>query len=1044
MHEHLEVNNLTYIKLMKQKLRNLFQLRAVMLVALMCAAFTGAWGQASVNTVLWSEDWTGSAANTTPSTYEFTGTSVYDNATLTYAQSSVNTKLYNETLAGGTAPELLLSKSNQTWTISDIPTGQATEMSLTFKSNKSSFSLTSTTEGITIDGSGTQWTITVEGTATAFNLTLKNTSSSNARIDDIQLVVITAGTGGDTPTPTSEDCDLALTGAPIALNFDLYNNHTAQTISYTTSSTGEVSVESGAYDVSCYIDEENKTITVTPMAVTNGAQTVTVNQAADDTYAAGSVTFTVTVTDSTPIATHNATFSVNGTTSTEEFEEGAVITFPADPADIEGKKFVGWVTEAISGVTDEAPTFVTSATMGESDVTYYAVFADVTGEEVAQSLTIDAEEHSAGFPTSYAASANYTLSGKSFNITQAYDAGTRLQWRAAGNNNGTGTMYNTEAISNIQSVVLVYDAGDSNKNFTLNVGSSANPTTGTSITPTINGSTYTYDCSAGNYSYFVLTNGEYAGYLTSITINYKEGSTSVSGYCTTVVADTRTDSELAFSASEANAEVGQDFTAPTLNTATGFNGTVEYTSSNEEVAFVADSETGELNILAEGTTTITATFAGNDYFKAGSASYTLTVTDSRIATTISQDNITIDINEVATLTQLTPVVKDAEENVVEYTNSPTAEGLPEVYFELVGEDTDGLIGSFDSHGNIVLNSAVGTVTIKAVYNQFQSNANYKPSECTFTITIEDPNAPGTENNPYTVAQALAAEAGESAYVTGTISEITEVNLTYYNATYKISDGENEMIVYRGKYLDNSNFTATDQIQIGDIVVIYGNLTQFNSVNQLAQNNYLVSLDRPVVTTPTITTSSSSLTGFTYVEGNGPSAAQQITIGGINQTTDGCHASLDANSSFEFSFTENDQDFFSDSGIGTDANQSSLIYVRMKSGLAVGDYEGSITITSQGAETVTVNLSGSVTAPEAPNVTWDLSTDQTATATENEMTWTSSYATMAVEKADASTNTNNYYPGTPNQSYTSTRFYFINLFYMLCYVFHKSILWKVHH
>ena len=79
------------------------------------------------------------------------------------------------------------------------------------------------------------------------------------------------------------------------------------------------------------------------------------------------------------IPTHTATFSVNGSTSTQDFAEGASITFPSTPADVNDKKFVGWTTSTISGTTDEAPSFVTSATMGTSDVTYYAVFADVTG-----------------------------------------------------------------------------------------------------------------------------------------------------------------------------------------------------------------------------------------------------------------------------------------------------------------------------------------------------------------------------------------------------------------------------------------------------------------------------------------------------------------------------------------------------------------------------------------------------------------------------------------------------------------------------------------
>ena len=202
-------------------------------------------------------------------------------------------------------------------------------------------------------------------------------------------------------------------------------------------------------------------------------------------------------------------------------------------------------------------------------------------------------------------------------------------------------------------------------------------------------------------------------------------------------SDTGADPQLSFSSSEVNATFGVDPTLPTLSTATGFDGTVEYSSSDETVAQILDSETGDLRILKGGTTTITATFAGNDNFKSGSASYTLNVTDNRIATRISYGPIELDINDVGTLTMLRPVVLDAEGNVVEYTNSPDAEGLPEVYFETMDEENP-IIGSFDSHGNIVLNSVEGTVTIKAVYNHFQLNKNYQPSECTFTITVTAP------------------------------------------------------------------------------------------------------------------------------------------------------------------------------------------------------------------------------------------------------------------------------------------------------------------
>ena len=43
------------------------------------------------------------------------------------------------------------------------------------------------------------------------------------------------------------ESDLALTNAPVALNFDLYNNAEPQTISFTSSSTGTVTVSESEY-----------------------------------------------------------------------------------------------------------------------------------------------------------------------------------------------------------------------------------------------------------------------------------------------------------------------------------------------------------------------------------------------------------------------------------------------------------------------------------------------------------------------------------------------------------------------------------------------------------------------------------------------------------------------------------------------------------------------------------------------------------------------------------------------------------------------------
>ena len=125
-------------------------------------------------------------------------------------------------------------------------------------------------------------------------------------------------------TPSLEDNDLSLTGAPIALTFDLYNNSNAQTISYTTSSTGAVTVSASDY-VTTEVNETDKTITVIPKtSVTPSVQTITVSQAADDTYAAGSATFTVSISDSTPFEGGDVTFDATQDKGNTSAGEGSI------------------------------------------------------------------------------------------------------------------------------------------------------------------------------------------------------------------------------------------------------------------------------------------------------------------------------------------------------------------------------------------------------------------------------------------------------------------------------------------------------------------------------------------------------------------------------------------------------------------------------------------------------------------------------------------------------------------------------------------------
>lgn len=165
----------------------------------------------------------------------------------------------------------------------------------------------------------------------------------------------------------------------------------------------------------------------------------------------------------------------------------------------------------------------------------------------------------------------------------------------------------------------------------------------------------------------------------------------------------------------------------------------------------------------------------------------------------------------------------------------------------------------ENTGEVVIGEDEGTVTITA---SFAGNDEYKPGSASYTITVKDPNAKGSENNPYSVAEALAvidgladgAKTPTNVYIKGIISEIVEVspfnestNTGYGNATYWLSDDgtTNGVQAFRGFYIDNAKFTATDQIQVGDEVVVVGQLQRYvkngTMTPEVAQNNYIYSI-----------------------------------------------------------------------------------------------------------------------------------------------------------------------------------------------------------
>ena len=127
---------------------------------------------------------------------------------------------------------------------------------------------------------------------------------------------------------------------------------------------------------------------------------------------------------------------------------------------------------------------------------------------------------------------------------------------------------------------------------------------------------------SGTYYLVWSTSSNYFSSNTDI-----EGSYST-GICLYKLDDGRQEQSPSFSPNELSYDKGGSaaLTKPTLSNA---HGTVTYSSSNENIASV-DATTGDVTVKKTGSVTITANAAGDSQYKPGSASYTITITDSSV------------------------------------------------------------------------------------------------------------------------------------------------------------------------------------------------------------------------------------------------------------------------------------------------------------------------------------------------------------------------------------------------------------------------------
>lgn len=254
---------------------------------------------AAANTVLWSEDFSGYSANAVPSetissSDSHTGTIVYSGS-VTYActdGTSGTTKIYNENTAGGTSPELMVSKYSGTFEITGIPKAGATAVTVSFTTNNQNMTVASSTTGYTGSYSqkatGTHSFDITCGSASTFTLTFTGPSgNNNIRLDDIVVKVKTAGASGTTTWTSSPDCATPKVLTSISID----TNPTR--LNYVT---GEFFDPTGAVVTAHYDDLSTETVTGSTSWDPETALTEGTSKTATASYTEGGVTKTATVT----------------------------------------------------------------------------------------------------------------------------------------------------------------------------------------------------------------------------------------------------------------------------------------------------------------------------------------------------------------------------------------------------------------------------------------------------------------------------------------------------------------------------------------------------------------------------------------------------------------------------------------------------------------------------------------------------------------------------------------------------------------------------
>lgn len=169
--------------------------------------------------------------------------------------------------------------------------------------------------------------------------------------------------------------------------------------------------------------------------------------------------------------------------------------------------------------------------------------------------------------------------------------------------------------------------------------------------------------------------------------------------------------------------------------------------------------------------------------------------------------------------------------------------------QLPSGDIRNALNLYDNNGNLGKEVLLyGTLSAYFSTNGLKDITFARLDGKTYGVDLSDlpdcPDATGdtiSVTTAYTTAAALASGSTSDAsyYIIGVVSEVKSVSLTYGNAQFNITDGTNTLLCYNTYNVGNTHFADANQVAVGDIVVVYGKLQNYNGTMELATGGYII-------------------------------------------------------------------------------------------------------------------------------------------------------------------------------------------------------------